>query len=201
MGPTVRTVEAGDTVLFSPDTRLRGRDPGRGVPHPARARRARGRLAPERGRHGALPVIDPATALRIDGRAVLVTGGTRGIGRAIAEACAAAGADICVVARKPAELDETEAALVGAGRPGRHRRGLGRRPRGRRRGGAHDDRSSSAAATSSSTTPRSTPSFAPLMDADLGAVTKVFDANIAAPAALRPRRVAPVHAATTAAWS
>ena len=60
-------------------------------------------------------MIDPATALRIDGRAVLVTGGTRGIGRAIAEASAAAGADVCVVARKPAELEETAAAISALG--------------------------------------------------------------------------------------
>ena len=115
VGPTVRTVEAGDTVLFSPGYGLRGRDPGRGVPHPARARRARGRVASQRGRHGALPVIDPATALRLDGKAVLVTGGTRGIGRAIADASAAAGADVCVVARKPAELDDAAAAISALG--------------------------------------------------------------------------------------
>jgi len=53
--------------------------------------------------------------LGITGRAALVTGGTRGIGRAAAEALAREGARVVVAARGASGVDATVAALRGAG--------------------------------------------------------------------------------------
>lgn len=52
---------------------------------------------------------------RLDGRRVVITGASRGIGRAIAEAYAREGADLFLTATAPDNLAETEAAVAGQG--------------------------------------------------------------------------------------
>ncbi len=49
--------------------------------------------------------------LRLDGRAAVVTGASRGLGRAMAHALAEAGADLALVARSREDLEETAAGV------------------------------------------------------------------------------------------
>jgi NAD(P)-dependent dehydrogenase (short-subunit alcohol dehydrogenase family) len=60
-------------------------------------------------------VSDITRLFRLDGRAALVTGAGRGIGRACAEALAQAGAEVHLMARSRGEIDEVAAAIRAAG--------------------------------------------------------------------------------------
>ncbi len=52
----------------------------------------------------------------LTGRVALVTGGSKGLGRAIAEALAAAGADVAITSRTQTDLEDAAAALSATGR-------------------------------------------------------------------------------------
>ena len=56
--------------------------------------------------------------IRLDGRSAIVTGGSKGLGLAIAQEYAASGADVAILARDPGALAEAKAQIE-AGAPGR----------------------------------------------------------------------------------
>jgi 3-oxoacyl-[acyl-carrier protein] reductase len=58
-------------------------------------------------------IVDYLAPVDLHGRAAIVTGASRGIGLAIADAFAQAGAAVCLTARKQHELDEAQASIAG----------------------------------------------------------------------------------------
>src|SRR5262245_29424823 len=53
---------------------------------------------------------------RLTGKRLFITGGSRGLGRAMALACADAGADVALVGRDPGTLDRAAAEIRALGR-------------------------------------------------------------------------------------
>ena len=69
--------------------------------------------------------------ISLSGRSAIVTGGSKGIGLAVATRFAASGADVAIFARGKEALDEAVAAIKNKRQGPRHRR-AGRRRRRRR---------------------------------------------------------------------
>jgi 3-oxoacyl-[acyl-carrier protein] reductase len=128
----------------------------------------------------------PAYAPRLDGRSALITGASRGIGLAIAEAFLRHGADVCITARKQHELDAAmveleaiSAAVEGAGRAMQVAGNAGDPAHVEactaamlERFGAIDILVNNAATN---------PAFGPLMDVTPGAWRKTFEVNVEGP--------------------
>jgi NAD(P)-dependent dehydrogenase (short-subunit alcohol dehydrogenase family) len=57
---------------------------------------------------------------RVDKKVAIVVGGSRGLGQAMALALSSAGADVCVVARSPQDLQKTVEAISKMGRVGKY---------------------------------------------------------------------------------
>ena len=59
--------------------------------------------------------MPPESRISLEGKVVVVTGASRGIGEAIAHACAAAGAKVVLASRRQPELDRVAGAIAEAG--------------------------------------------------------------------------------------
>lgn len=62
-------------------------------------------------RSQAVPAVPFPPAFSLEGKTAIVTGASRGIGRAVAELFASAGADVCIIARNRQELEVVADAI------------------------------------------------------------------------------------------
>lgn len=115
--------------------------------------------------------------IRVDGKAALVTGASRGIGLAIAKAVVDSGGKVCITARKQYELEEALATL------GSDAIAVA---------GGVDDRDHAEAAIATCiaefgsldilvNNAATNPQFGPLIQADPAAISKIFRVNLEAP--------------------
>jgi NAD(P)-dependent dehydrogenase (short-subunit alcohol dehydrogenase family) len=117
----------------------------------------------------------------LKGKSALVTGASRGIGKAVAAELLSRGADVLITARKPEPLEEAATELRGLGHTGQVVALAGNSGDDAAR--AEAVRAAVAEFGSLDILINNTginPTYGPLVDADLNAVRKIFDVNVVA---------------------
>lgn len=120
--------------------------------------------------------MSQTSAVSLADRVVVVTGGSRGIGEAIARGCLDAGAKVVIASRKQADLDAAAARLGGAGEvlavachTGKEADVQALFARAVERFGRVDGLVNNAATN---------PHFGPMVDVGEGAIDKTFEVNV-----------------------
>jgi NAD(P)-dependent dehydrogenase (short-subunit alcohol dehydrogenase family) len=123
--------------------------------------------------------------VRFENKVAIVTGGTRGIGRAIAEQLASEGASIALVARKEAELIEATNAISQSGKRCVGFRGsMGDIEFVETLGNAVVDAFGRCDVVINNAATNPPGAFGPLVDTEAGAIRKLMSVNLEGPLAL-----------------